>query len=80
MNSYLLSAALAVNTPTGQGLPDQDAPRYIAKALYREYSLDKIVKRLEKKHVPKGVKKYAPYVGIGIRIATEKQITYRWEF
>lgn len=80
MNSFILAGALTFGQPIGEVLPDQDAPRYIVKAVYLEYNIDDVVQCLEKKHLPKWTKKYGGYVGIGIRIATEKRISYRWEF
>lgn len=80
MNSFILSAALTFGQPVGHIYPDQDAPRYIGKALYKEMELDKVVKRLEKRHLPKWAKEYGGYIGLGVRIATEKRITYTWKF
>lgn len=80
VNSFILVGALTFGQPVGEMLPDQDAPRYIAKAVYKQYSLDKVVNRIEKRYLPKPVKKYGGYIGIGIRLATEKRFTYTWKF
>ncbi len=80
MNSLILSGFLAIGQPSGQALPDQDASRYAAKALYKQLGLDKSVKRLEKTYVKGDLKKYGGYLGLGIRIATEKRISYTWRF
>lgn len=80
MNSFILAGALTFGQPIGEILPDRDAPRYVAKALYKQQGLDKIVSRWEKKYLK--LEKYPElaYIGIVVRIATEKRITYRWEF
>ncbi len=80
VNSFILAGALTFGQPVGQILPDQDAPRYIIKAIYKEYNVDDVVQRLEKKHLPPWLKEYGGYVGVGIRLATEKRITYTWRF
>lgn len=80
MNAFILSAALTLGQPVGQILPPADAPRYAAKALYKQMELDAIVSRIEKRYLDEDLLLYTGYVGLGIRIATEKRITYRWEF
>lgn len=80
MNSFLLSAALTFGQPVGEILPDQDAPRYIAKALYRELEWDKIVSKLEKKHLKLDKYPELAYIGVVVRVTTEKRITYTWRF
>lgn len=80
MNGLVLSAFVSIGTPQGYILPDQDAPRYAAKAIYKELGWDEHVKRIEKRHLPKWAKDYGGYVGLGIRIATEKRVSYTWKF
>ena len=80
VNNLILSGFLAIGDPVGVALPDRDAPKYIAKALYREYDLNVVVKRLEKRHLKKEWRKYGGYIGLSIRIATEKRISYEWRF
>jgi len=80
MNSFILSAALTFGQPVGEILPDRDAPRYIAKAVYKEQGLDKIVSKLEKKYLKLEDYPALGYIGVVVRISTEKRITYRWEF
>lgn len=80
MNSFILAGALTFGQPVGEILPDQDAPRYIAKALYRELEWDKIVTRLEKKHLKLDKYPELAYIGIVARVVTEKRVTYTWRF
>jgi hypothetical protein len=80
MNNYVLSTFLSIGNPVGIALPSEDAPRYVAKAIYREMGLDKSVARFEKKHLK--LEKYPElaYIGIVVRIATENRISYEWRF
>ena len=80
MTSYILSASLAIGTPSGVALPDRDAIRYAAKAIVRELNWDKKLSKFEKKHI--GIDNYPElkYIGIIARIGTERRITWRWEF
>ena len=80
MTAYMMSAFLAVGTPVGIALPDQDAPRYLAKALYRELDLDQPVSHFEKKYIKLDKRPVLAYIGIVARAVTEKRVTYRWEF
>lgn len=80
MNSFILTTALTFGQPIGEILPDQDAPRYIAKAMYRELKLDKTVSKLEKKYLKLDDYPELAYIGVVVRVATEKRVTYTWEF
>lgn len=78
MTSYILSASVAIGTPQGEILPDRDAARWAAKAIYRQLELDKSVSSWEKKHIK--IDKYPElkYIGIIGRVVTEQRITWRW--
>ena len=78
VNSLILSMFLSVNTQ--QGLPDRDAPKYVAKAVYKELNLDEITKRLEKRYVGNDLRKYGGYAILVTRIVSENKISYNWEF
>ena len=80
MNSFILSAALTFGQPVGEVLPDQDAPRYFAKALYKQQGLDKRVSKWEKKHLNLAQYPELAYIGIVVRIVTEKRIGHTWRF
>lgn len=80
MNSFLLSAALTFGQPVGEILPDRDAPRYIAKALYRELEWNKKVSKLEKKYLKLDKYPELAYIGVVVRIATEQRISHTWRF
>jgi hypothetical protein len=80
MNSFVLAGALTFGQPVAEVYPDNDAPRYIAKALYREFELDKTVSRLEKKYLKLDDYPVLGYIGIVARIATERRVTYTWRF
>lgn len=78
MNSLILGMFLSVNSP--QGLPDRDASKYAAKAIYKELNLDVITKRLEKRLVGKDLRKYGGYAILVVRVVSDNKISYRWEF
>lgn len=80
MNSFILAGALTFGQPVGEILPDQDAPRYIAKAIYRQQNLDKVVSRFEKRYLKLDEYPVLGYIGIVARVASERRVTYRWEF
>jgi hypothetical protein len=76
----MLSTALTFGQPVGEIMPDRDAPRWVAKALYKDLKLDQIVSKLEKKHLKLDKYYELVYIGIVVRVATEKRISYTWEF
>lgn len=80
MNSFILAGALTFNAPVAEIIPDEDAPRYIAKALYRELELDKTVSRIEKKYIKLDRYPELAYIGIVGRIVVERRITHTWRF
>ena len=80
MTSYLLSASLAIGTPSGVALPDNDAPRYAAKAIIRELKWDKSMSRFEKRYIKLDQYPQLKYIGIIARIGTEKRISWEWRF
>ncbi len=80
MNSFVLAGALTFGQPVGEILPDRDAPRYAAKAIYRQQGLDRIVSKFEKKYLKLDRYPELAYAGVVVRVVTEKRITYRWEF
>ncbi len=80
MNSLILSAALTFGQPIGEVLPDRDAPRYIAKALYSDLELDQKVSKLEKKYLKLDKYWALGYIGIVLKISTEQRVTHTWEF
>lgn len=80
MNGFILAGALTFGQPVYEVLPDNDAPRYALKAVYQQSGLNKIVSRWEKKHLKFDRHPELVYIGVVGRIATEKRITWRWEF
>jgi hypothetical protein len=80
MNSFILAGALTFGQPVAEVIPSNDAPRYIAKALYRELEWDKVVSRIEKKYIKLDDYPALAYIGIVGRIATERRVTYTWAF
>lgn len=80
MNSLFLSAALSIGTPEGVALPDRDAPRYAAKALYRQLKLDKAVSKLENRYLKFDRYPHLAYIGIVGRIAVERRVSWEWRF
>lgn len=80
INSFVLTGALTFAQPVAEVYPDEDAPRYIAKALYREFGLDSTVKRFEKKYIKLDRYPELEYIGLVGRIAVERRVTYTWRF
>lgn len=80
MTAYMMSAFLAVGTPQGMILPDTEAPRYAAKALYKELGLDRSVSHFEKKYIKLDKRPALAYIGVVARVMSEKKITYTWRF
>lgn len=80
VNSFIIAGALTFGQPVGQSLPDNDATKYIVKAMYYELEWDKIVTRVEKKHLKLDKYPELTYIGIVARIVTEKRVTYTWRF
>lgn len=80
MNNLLLATYLAIGTPHGVALPSEDAPRYAAKALYKELELDRYTKRIEKRILKNELTECFGYGILIGKIVTEKRVSYRWEF
>lgn len=80
MTAYILSASVAVGTPQGEILPDSDAPRWAAKALYYHLEGDKIASKWEKKYLRLDKHPELAYIGIIGRVVTEQRITWQWRF
>lgn len=57
-----------------------DAAKAIFKASYKYTQTDKMVKNLEKRYIPKELKRRGTYLLIAGRLATEGKISYEWSF
>lgn len=80
MNSFMLAGALTFGQPIGEVLPPQDAPRYIAKALYKDSELQTVVSKLERHYLPLDKYPEIAYIGIIGRVVVEKRVTWEWRF
>jgi hypothetical protein len=80
MNSFILAGALTFGQPVAEIYPDEDAPRYIAKAIYEEFDLGKTVSRIEKKYLKLDDYPELIYIGVIGRIVSERRVTYTWRF
>ncbi len=80
MNEFILTAYLAITPPQGYSDPTAEASKYIAKALYKEFHIDKAVSRIEKRNLNVDTIRYISYIGIVSRVVTEKRATYTWRF
>lgn len=78
--SLVTSAYLALPNPVFFDNPEEQALRHLARAAYIEFEVDKTVKRVEKRYVPKWVYTYGPYVAPVIQIASQQRVTYTWRF
>lgn len=67
--------------PTGNS---EDALKAAAKATYiqtgAEKDVNKIEKRLEEKYVPQIVKDYGGWIAAIVKVGTEHQISFSWNF
>lgn len=80
MNSLVLAAYVAIGTPDGHTLPDEDAPRWAAKALYKQMEWDQYVNRLEERYLSKDLKKYGGYGILVVQLATQRRFSHTWRF
>lgn len=80
MTGIIMSAYVGISSPQGYLLPPQDAPRYVAKALYQEFEMDAIASRIEKKYIKLDDRPELVYLGIVIRVVSEKRISWHWRF
>jgi len=80
VNSLILLTAIGVSTAKADNNQTNDALKALAKATYVHSGLNKKAKKLEKKYIPKPVKKYGAWVGIGYKIVVEKRISFEWTF
>ena len=80
MNSLVFSALVTFGQPQGEIMPDRDAARFAARAVYKDLEWDKKVSNLEKKYLKLDKYPELSYIGIVVKIATEKRIEHRWEF
>jgi hypothetical protein len=57
-----------------------EARKKASEALYKQSGMDKIVKELEKKYVPKSVKKYGGWLLAIQDSIVNEQIRYSWTY
>ena len=75
---YLMMIPGLIISP-GNSKKDQ-ALQHATLAYYKQSGIEKKVKRLEKEHVPKGVKDAGALITWGVTVYETKMITYGWEF
>lgn len=80
MSSFILAGALTFGQPVGDILPSKDAPRYIAKALYKDSEFQTTVSRVEKLYLKLDNYPELAYIGIIGRFVVERRVTYAWRF
>lgn len=85
INAFIISTAIAWGGAPNSGQivhqnPEKEAIRALSKACYKEFGIDKVTKRLEKKYVPKELKEYGVWPVMIVKIVTEKRISYEWTF
>ena len=80
MTSFIMAGALTMGQPIENIMPPQDAPRYIAKALYKEMALDRVVSKWEDKYLKLDEHPELAYIGVIARIGIEQRVTYEWRF
>jgi hypothetical protein len=76
----LLGALILTTSISAQSAGAGDAVKALIKASYKQADIDKHVKTLEKKHVPKELKTWGGYTVMVARIVTEGKISYEWRF
>lgn len=80
MTAFIMAGALTMGQPTQDVLPDKDATKYIAKALYSELNLKQTVDHIENKYLKLDRYPELIYIGLIGRVALEKRITWEWRF
>lgn len=75
MTIFVPSVVLADNdTQTRRAL------RKASEAFYKQSGLDKRVRYLEKKYIPRPVREVGGWVFWGVDVYNKRMITYTWEF
>jgi len=80
MTTYIMSGFLAIGSPVGTAMHSNEAPRYAAKAIYKELKLDDVVTRIEKRYIKLDDYPVVGYIGVVGRIISEKRVSYTWRF
>lgn len=57
-----------------------NATKKLAIATYKYNDLDDRAKEIERRHVPKKVREQAAVLGALVKLVTDKQLSFRWEF
>jgi len=78
MIGALTLAGLLLALPA-HGSQYQRAGRYLGKAMYKEYRIDRYLRRFEDRWVPESIKSLHPVVTLG-RLVIEQRIEYEWSF
>ena len=80
MNSFILSAYVAIAPAQVYANPEQEALKQLTKACYKQFKIDDYVKTLEKKLLSKKLRKYGGYAAVGVRMVAEQKVAYTWTF
>ena len=80
LNVLILSTAIGIGASSGLASERDDAIKALAKATYKEADLDKYVKHLEKKYIPKELKEYGGWITGTTKLVIEKKISGEWTF
>jgi hypothetical protein len=80
LSKLLVSAALLVTPGALAGDGYDKASKHVAKALWKEYRIDKALRRLEKKYISKDVRAVTGVVIPIGRAIYERRITFQWSF
>lgn len=76
----LLTTSITVSRVPASSDNTEKALIAIGKASYKQFGVDKKVKKLEKEYVPKEIRKHGKWIAIGIKLVNEKKISYEWTF
>lgn len=75
MGALILSAGISAASAGAD-----DAVKALMKASYKQSKMDRQVKQLERRHIPKIVREYGSYTILITKLLTENKISYEWRF
>lgn len=78
LGSLLIVGSIAMTSPSDSDV--SPAMNNALKASYMNSGIDKYIRKLEKKLIPKDVKTYGSWLYTTFKIVSEKRITYEFTF
>lgn len=78
----LLVTTLYVNSADGSTQAEEykRASKAVAEIYYKESGVDKMIKQYEKRYLNEDVRYWGGHAAVILKIATEHQIVFKWDF